>query len=242
MRFLASPQRAIRAVLISQVVLAAAIIGLDLARSPAAVAPGLFAPATDAPATRPYRPDRGPAEPGGPPMRPMADRLDFTLDGDVLRLSGQIAPGDADRFLDWLDESRAGIVRVALDSSGGSVSDALAIGETIRSAGYDTLVEAGSVCLSACPYILAGGVRREAAAGAVVGVHQSYFGKNTLLPAFMAVSDVQQAQAKVMDFLTRMGIDLRLVIHALRTPPEEITILDPDEMRELRLTTQPDPE
>ncbi|MDS9468822.1 ATP-dependent Clp protease proteolytic subunit [Paracoccus sp. MBLB3053] len=238
MRLFSSPQAAIRAVLVSQVVLAAAIVGLDLMQSPGKAAPGLFTPAPGGPATRPYRPDMRPGTPGSPAMRPMADRLEFSAGDEVLRVSGQIAPGDATRFLAWLEETRPEPGLVTLDSSGGSVSDALAIGDTIRSAGYRTKVEAGAVCLSACPYILAAGVERSAAPGAVVGVHQSYFGKNTLLPAFMAVSDMQHAQANVMDYLTRMGIDLRLVMHALRTPPDEIRVLDAEEMRDLKLTTE----
>ncbi|KJZ30044.1 periplasmic protein, partial [Paracoccus sp. S4493] len=100
-----------------------------------------------------------------------------------------------------------------------------------------TRVGDGAVCLSACPYILAGGATRQVAAGGVVGVHQHYFGQNTILPAFMAVSDLQRAQAGVMDYLVRMGVDLRLMTYALRTPPAEINVLEPELMAELGLTT-----
>ena len=124
--------------------------------------------------------------------------------------------------------------------SGGSVADALAIGRTIRGAGYATRVADGAVCLSACPYIFAGGLDRRVEQGGVIGVHQHYFGQNTVLPAFMAVGDLQRAQAGVMEFLVEMGVDLRLMTHALRTPPSEINILSPDLMTELSLTTQPE--
>lgn len=240
MRVLGSPQSAIRAVLISQVLMAAAIVYMDLRASPGRAAPGLFAPATDGPSTRPYRPDLRPAEPGAPAMRQMPAALEFTAEGDAIRISGQIAGGDADRFVTWLDQNRPEQARVLLDSSGGSVADALAIGRSIRTLGLDTGVEDGAVCLSACPYILAGGVTRDAAAGAVIGVHQHFYGKNTLLPAFMAVRDVQRAQASVMDYLDEMGVDLRLMSFALRTPPEEIHILDPENLRAFNLTTAPE--
>lgn len=240
MAWLSSPQRAIRAVLVSQVLLAMAIVGLDLLRSPGTAAPGLFAPPAQGPSVRPYRPDlrpADPAQPGAPAMRPMADALEFAADAEAIRLTGQIAPGDADRFATWLDRNRPAALRVMLDSSGGSVSDALAIGRTIRAAGYATEVGEGAVCLSACPYMLAGGVSRQVASGGIVGVHQHYFGRNTILPAFMAINDLQRAQAGVMDYLTQMGVDLRLMTHALRTPPEEINLLDAALMEELRLTT-----
>lgn len=237
MAWLSSPQGAIRAVFISQMVLSAAIIALDLRGSPGNAAPGLFAPPAQGPSVRPYRPDLRPAAPGAPAMRPMPEKLEFASADGAIRITGQIAPGDADRFAAWLDQQRPPETRVTLDSSGGSVSDALAIGRTIRAAGFSTEVADGAVCLSACPYILAGGSERRVAAGGVVGVHQHYFGENTILPAFMAVKDVQRGQASVMDYLTEMGVDLRLMSHALRTPPEEINILDPALMEELRLVS-----
>lgn len=236
MRWLSSPQSAIRAVLLSQVLLAGFIIAADLWQSSGKAAPGLFAPPAEGPSIRPYRPDLRPAEPGAPAMRPMPEMLEFSLSDDTIRISGQIAEGDADRFLQWLDQTRPVADQVSLDSSGGSVSDALAIGRAIRGAGYDTIVESGAVCLSACPYLLAGGVERRSADGAVIGVHQHYFGENTILPAFMAIRDLQRAQASVLDYLSEMGIDLRLMSLALRTPPEEINVLTSDQLSQFGLT------
>lgn len=236
MRRPASPQRAIKAVLLSQVLLGLAIVGVDLWQSPGRAAPDLFAPPAQGPSTRPYRPDLRPAAPGGPAMRPMPAQLEFAQGGGAIELTGQIAAGDADRFLLWLDQTRPEESRVRLDSSGGSVADAVAIGRTLRDAGKTTEIGATGVCLSACPYMLAGGVTRRVAQGGVVGVHQHYFGQNTFLPAFMAVRDLQRSQAGVLDYLTDMGIDLRIMSYALRTPPDEIHVLDPALMRELRLT------
>lgn len=236
MGIMSSPHGVIRAVLLSQVVLGLAIVAIDLRDNAANTAPGLFSPG-DGPGIRPYRPDQRPLEPGAPAMRPMPSMLEFADADGAITITGQIAVGDADRFATWLEQTRPEGRRVMLDSSGGSVADALAIGRTIRTAGYDTVIENGAVCLSACPYVLAAGMSRTAAAGGVVGVHQHYFGKNTMLPAFMAVSDVQRAQASVMDYLDEMGVDLRLVIHALRTAPDDINILSPDQMLDLKLLT-----
>lgn len=237
MRLLSSPQGAIRAVLLSQVLMAGAIVVLDLKGTSGTPAPGLFAPPAQGPSVRPYRPDLRPAAPGAPAMRPMPEALEFSAEDGVIRVTGQIAPGDADRFATWLDQNRPSETLVSLDSSGGSVGDALAIGRTIRAAGYDTEVADGAVCLSACPYILAGGANRNVAPTGVVGVHQHDFGENTILPAFMAVRDVQRGQAGVMDYLTEMGVDLRLMSYALRTPPEEINVLTSEVMTDLRLVS-----
>jgi hypothetical protein len=117
------------------------------------------------------------------------------------------------------------------------VDDALAIGRRIREAGLETGMEGSAVCLSACPYILMGGVARRVEAGAQVGVHQHYYGENTMLPAFLAVEDIQRSQADVLSHLIEMGIDPMLMRHSLATPPDEIYLLLPEELERYRVAT-----
>ncbi|WP_158811159.1 hypothetical protein [Beijerinckia sp. L45] len=124
-------------------------------------------------------------------------------------------PGCAPNCLEWIaadgkitPESRIGFERVFrslgsrrlpvfIDSIGGSVSDAMAIGRMIRARHLDVAVTQtlpdicagascsahpepdtgraqviGSICASACPLILAAGSKRVAALGTHVGVHQ----------------------------------------------------------------------
>lgn len=243
----ASPQGALRLMLVAQVGIGAALLGLDLwdARSAGAGAPQLFAPPGTGPEVRPYAPERRPGgTPGAPAMRPMPERLEFGREGEAMTLLGQIAPGDAQRFTDYVEAQQAEGARPALlqiDSSGGSVADALAIGRQVRALGMETEVGEGSVCLSACPYILAGGTARSADPGAVIGVHQHYFGENTLLPAFLAVEDVQRGQGAVVEYLDEMGIDPMLMAPALKTPPDEIFVLDAEALQRYRLVT-PEPD
>lgn len=187
-------------------------------------------PATAPPGTRHF-----------PQLQDMPDRLRFDFAGQEARLTGSIATGDAARFANWLEEQPLNPVRIWLSSPGGSVADALKIGTMLRDAGIATGVDAGDLCLSACPYMLAGGVLREVGPGGMVGVHQHYFGENTVLPAFMAVRDIQAGQAQVVGYLAEMGIDLRLMQPALATPPEDIYILTPAELERYRLITRSDP-
>jgi ATP-dependent protease ClpP protease subunit len=63
---------------------------------------------------------------------------------------------------------------VRLNSLGGSVSDAMAIGNIIRNAGYFTAVYEGDECSSACVLVLAGGVSRIASWGKI-GIHRPHF-------------------------------------------------------------------
>jgi len=129
---------------------------------------------------------------------------------------------------------------VELHSTGGSVADALEIGRTLRDAGLDAAVPAGRLCLSACPYILAGGVTRAVGEGAAVGVHQHYHGENSYLPAFLAVEDIQRGQAEVLAHLARMGVDPLVMVPALSTPPAEIYVLVPEELERYRLVAPPE--
>ncbi len=60
---------------------------------------------------------------------------------------------------------------VALHSPGGVVSEALSIGKQVRGAELSTAVLAGSMCVSSCPYILAGGEERLVSGRGIVGRH-----------------------------------------------------------------------
>jgi hypothetical protein len=183
-----------------------------------------------------------PAEPAVPlddsvPPQLTFDTVTVGERENVLLLTGGIAEGDARRFAAELDAMQTPPTAIALHSPGGLVDEALAIGRTIRSAELPVIVFAGASCLSACPYILAGGTEREVSVIGSVGVHQHYYGKNAYLPAFLAVSDVQAGQAEVMAHLNDMGIDPMLMAKALMTPPDDIYILMPQELTDFRLAT-----
>lgn len=245
-----SVRGALRFVLVVQMVLAGGLLARDFLEVAPTLALPARAPAFDAPVapgdqTRRFAPVRRPFRPGTPvPGFDAADMPSRLLieerpDGRV-RLTGEIVEGDADRFAEWLaGRGEAPLPEaVLLHSPGGSVSDAIAIGRALRMAGLATTMEAGAVCLSACPYMLAGGVARTVSRTAKVGVHQHYYGEQTFLPAFLAVEDIQRGQAAVVVYLDDMGIDLRLMAPAMATPPEDIYLLLPDELRDYRLATE----
>ncbi|WP_425098892.1 hypothetical protein [Tropicibacter sp. S64] len=178
-----------------------------------------FNPGRDRPAVRPAR------DPGELP-----ERLTLTFENRAYRLEGGIAPDDAPRIIAQLEKADPPVDTLVVQSPGGSVRDALDIGRHLRSAGIATRMLPGEYCFSACPYLLAGGITRDIPDDAAVGVHQHSFGENTLLPAFLAVEDIQRGQAEVMDYLDAMGIDPRVMRHALATPADEIYILLPEEL------------
>ena len=139
----------IRWIFVSQIIMAGILVGRDLASSGFAALdwPGNNAPRIDEPVrpgdqTRRFSPNRIPARTGAPPGdRPypdsgeLPDRLEFATVGigadAALSLTGQIAIGDAIRFADHLQTLRRPPVRIWLRSPGGSVTDALAIGQRL---------------------------------------------------------------------------------------------------------------
>ncbi len=199
--------------------------GPDAPRLTEPVRPGdqrrVFNPGRDRPATRPAR------DPGQLP-----DRLVLTKsDGTTYRLEGGVSEGDAERIIKLLQDTQPAPEWLILQSPGGVVGDALELGRYIRQTGINTRMLAGEYCYSACPYILMGGVEREVDEKAQVGVHQHYFGESSILPASFAVEDIQAGQGEVMLFLDEMGIDPLVMVPALTTPPDEIYVLLPQELR-----------
>ena len=59
-----------------------------------------------------------------------------------------------------------------------------------------------------------------------------------LLPAFIAVQGIQHGQGETMEYLADMGVDPLILVHALKTPPEDIYLLVEDELLEYRLATE----
>ena len=239
------PGSLLKLVLWVQLGFAVMLFGSDLVRvlpqmAFPSTAPNLTEPLRPGDQTRRFNPAQLPPRDADPNARPlpntgdMPSRLLFaeaTWEGrPVITMTGAIEPGDAARFADFMDRADAPEV-VYLNSPGGSVTDALAIGQMIRDMGAETAMSDADICLSACPYILAAGTVRVMPAGAWVGVHQHFFGQNVALPAFLAVEDIQSGQGAVMTYLHEMGIDPLVMQHALVTPPDEIYILTQDELR-----------
>lgn len=195
-------------------------------------APRLSEPVRPGDQRRTFNPSRD--RPPQSPLRDagtLPDRLTLTQEtGGTWRLEGGIENGDAARILPQIDAAETPVKTLILQSPGGSVQDALELGRHLRKAGIATRMLDGEFCYSACPYLLAGGVDRQIAPGASVGVHQHYFGENTLLPAFIAVEDIQRGQGDVMIYLEEMGIDPLVMQHALTTPSDEIYVFIPEEL------------
>jgi hypothetical protein len=200
--------------------------------------------------TRPYAPASVPAHgPGRPVDSPIVlpqalpVGLTFTEQetadyGRVLLVAGSIEAGDALRFLSHVENLDEPPRTVALHSPGGRVAEAQRIGRFIREQGLSTLIVPDAACLSSCPYMLAGGVERTVSRTAWVGLHQHYHDERTILPAFLAVQGIQDGQGDTLAYLGEMGIDPLILVHVLKTPPDDIYLLVEEELLDYGLATE----
>jgi hypothetical protein len=190
------------------------------------------------------------------------------------------------RFIGGLGGRR---LPVLISSRGGSVEDAMAIGRLIRARRMAVAVArtelqpcpsgqaqcaltpgvaalAQSICLSACPVVLAGGTERYVSGLSAVGVHQVRMGIRTTLRRMYRVQyrivngekqeisreliseqrssaaptsvDLSAEDASVGRYMAEMGIGDSILKAMLATPPSGIDFLTNAELANSRLATQ----
>jgi hypothetical protein len=165
-------------------------------------------------------------------------------------------PKDFEKFAQQRDVRGA---TVALDSGGGSVIAALALGRMLRS--YDVTTTIGRTidlspkgssearaklspnadCESMCAFVLLGGKRRYVPPEAQVLVHQIWLGdrRDDAIAANYSAEDlmlVQRDIGRLTRFTIDMGGDVELLETALRIPPwERLRALSQDELRRMHL-------
>ena len=153
---------------------------------------------------------------------------------------------------------------VVMDSDGGSVLGAIALGREIRTARLSTMV--GRVvdladqprsarvplaklspyadCESMCAFVMLGGIKRTVPAEARVMVHQIWLGDRREDPtaANYSAEDlvlVQRDIGRLARFTEDMGASMDLLDLALRIPPwEPLHVMSRDELTHTRLATE----
>jgi hypothetical protein len=179
--------------------------------------------------------DGRPAHPRRAPGVRLKERMTFELTSNGrLLATGAIAPGTGRAFAEEIAKRGSYVKTVVLESPGGSVQDALAMGRLIRDKGFSTEVRAGKYCASSCPLVFAGGVERLAGKGAAIGVHQ-ISSSSAADPGDMA--SAQTVSATCQKYLRDMGVDLGVWVHAMETPKNSLYYFKPEELLALKLTT-----
>lgn len=233
-------------VMVTAIVLAADLAGMNgwLGKPDPAAEVRRDTPSPDLPSLLPSIPL--PAIPDGDKRltpRPQADGLmakpmGFELvGGGRLMATGTITPGISEAFAAEIAKRGDYIKTVVLNSPGGSVTDALAMGRLIRHKNFATEIEPGKYCASSCPLVFAGGVERRVGDKAILGVHQvAAVGQAGALPRD-EMNVAQNISARCQRYLGDMGINLQVWVHAMETPHDKLFVFKPDELKSLNLVT-----
>jgi hypothetical protein len=157
-------------------------------------------------------------------------------------LDGLIDGGAADRLTRFIERRGVTHAAVYLNSPGGSLVGAMALGRVLRQRGFATVVGARSattgglmtgVCYSACPFAFAGGVRRQLGAGSVLGVHRA----ENRTPVPDEAGFQQHVAHDTKFYLAEMGVGEQLIGIMAEVPHDAIRLLSLDEAEQLRLVT-----
>jgi hypothetical protein len=175
-------------------------------------------------------------QPDGAMAKPMTFEL---VSGGRLMATGTITPGISQSFAAEVGKRGDYVKTVVLNSPGGSVTDALAMGRLIRERKFATEVEAGKYCVSSCPLVFAGGVERRAGDGAAIGVHQvaALVSGAASGPPRDEMRVAQNISARCQRYLGEMGVSLQVWVHAMETPHDRLFVFKPDELKSLNMVT-----
>jgi hypothetical protein len=173
------------------------------------------------------------------PDRAMAKPMTFELvGGGRLIANGTITPGISQKFAAEAERHGEYIKTVVLNSLGGSVADAMAIGRLIHEKQFATEVEAGKYCVSSCLLVFAGGIDRRAGENAVIGVHQVAEMRSAAnAPPRDEMSIAQNISARCQRYLGDMGINPQVWVNAMETQHDKLFVFKRDELKSLNMVT-----
>jgi hypothetical protein len=153
-----------------------------------------------------------------------------TLDGSTW-LRGEILARD----LQVLRERRHEGMVVHLDSGGGQLTSAIAIGRLLRAQKGVVRIGGSSSCLSACIFVLAGAPYRFVEAGAVISIHRPHDPEDAQLPAAQREMKQARLDAFVRAYLKEVNVPPALYEAMLNAPGGRT--LAPPELAWYGLTT-----
>jgi hypothetical protein len=203
--------------------------------------------------------------------KPASMRFEWRLEGPAeqcgahcrtwISATGVITEDTARTFEAFARSNDVRGARLVLDSEGGSVLSAMALGRAIRNfdmtttVGRTTLLPAqeqtapratishNASCESMCAFILLAGTRRYVPTEARVLVHQIWLGaksKRARETSYTAdeLQLVQRDVGRLVRYTAEMGGSMELIETALRVPPwEPMHRLSADELRRMMITT-----
>lgn len=162
--------------------------------------------------------------------------IDVTRDSqseNILHLSGTIIPGDLNKIIAEVSPPATFPNYFELDSPGGDILEAMAIGRFIRETATGTVVRKD--CESACVLILIAGVRQNVTEKSAVGLHRPYFNPKEF--AGLSYQDAEDKykvlQAETRRYLEEMEMATSAIEKMFSIPSDDVYFLKPQEKARL---------
>jgi hypothetical protein len=128
---------------------------------------------------------------------PAAQSVDSSQMADyVMTLKDQVKPGDYDQLIGSIRERNAFPVNIKLESAGGDVDEAIAIGNFLRTSMLSTT--ASSQCTGACFLIWVSGVKRNAFGELQIGPGPDLARDDPEVRGYLLAMDVTEASIDVL--------------------------------------------
>lgn len=148
-------------------------------------------------------------------------------------ITGEIIPGDADKFSQSLrqaNDSGKFVANVRLDSPGGNLLEGVKIADAIRYGKTSTNVGKTAVCASACFLMFAAGSTKNASYGAQIGVHGAS-GENGEETAASGAATVSMAK-----IAKELGVPSAIIGRMVVTSPQDMVWLSPQDLQSMGVT------
>jgi hypothetical protein len=151
-------------------------------------------------------------------------RAEVTTVNGATWITGEIMPRDVQLLR---ERKREGLV-VHLNTGGGFVTSAIAIGRLLREMKGVARVDAGSSCLSACVFVLAGAPYRVVQTGASIGIHRPYDPDAADTSPEHQKLKYEKLDAFVKAYLKEVNVPPALYAAMMKAP--EVRMLPPSEL------------
>ncbi|MBN6149074.1 hypothetical protein JR065_01875 [Xanthomonas sp. AmX2] len=153
-----------------------------------------------------------------------------------LRYEGKINAGFAELVRRMAEiAARDGIGKrvLDLDSSGGQVEAAIRAGDAIGESSWTIWVREGSICHSACVFVLAAGDNR--LISGKVGIHRMMRISSTATSRAELNRELQEVYGSVKDYLERNGVAVAVADLMMTVPNRSLRLLSADELKQYGL-------
>lgn len=156
----------------------------------------------------------------------------------TITVTAEIRQDDLRHFVEFallaLRNSSFDFFRVELNSAGGDVRTALAMGRLLRVTKAQAAVLPNGKCFSSCVFLLAGATGRYVAGP--VGIHRPYAPHDVNTTAAAQKQWYQGLEREVKRFLKEVNVPQELYDHMIRIPPERMTVLSRTELQRYGLS------